>query len=67
MDFFINLNKIPPMSILHINIRYNGMQSNASFYRLEWISIYLYNLKCFPELVLKNIFILPNIFILKKN
>jgi hypothetical protein len=65
MDFFINLNKIPPMSILHINIRYNGMQSNASFYRLEWISIYLYNLKCFPELVLKNIFILPNIFILE--
>jgi hypothetical protein len=64
IDFFIKLEHIPIKSIKSITIRQEGFSSNDAFYKLNWLTIYLYNIRCHPELVKKKIFILPNLVIL---
>ena len=64
MDFFIKLENLPPMSISNIKIKISSITPKNNIYNLDWINIYLYNIRIYPELVEQNIFILPNIIIL---
>lgn len=65
-DVFIKLNDIPPTVITNINVKKeNGL--DVPFYNLDWLTIYLYNLRCYPKLVEQNIFVLPNLVMLNRN
>lgn len=64
MDVFINLWQIPPMAIWSINVRAADMPQNCEFYKLDWFTIFLYNMRCYPHLVEKNIFVLPNLVLM---
>jgi len=60
-DIFIKLGSLKTTSLRKIYVRYEGMPSANSFYRMDWLTIYLYNVRTFPTLVKHNIFVLPNL------
>ena len=65
-DVFIQLKDIPPTVISSIHVK-KEKGIDVPFYILDWITIYLYNLRCFPNLVEQNTFILPNLFMGNRN
>lgn len=60
-DVFIKLGNLKPTTLRKVYVRYDGGTSNNSFYKMDWLTIYLYNMRTFPMLVKHNIFVLPNL------
>lgn len=64
-DIFIKLGNIPPQVICNISIHLLGTNiymgaTKSEIYKMEWLTIFMYNTAYYPELVADNVFILPN-------
>lgn len=63
-DIFIKLGQLHATCIDRINVQISGFRTDHGIYNLDWITIYMYNLRQHPDLVARNIFILPNLVLI---
>jgi hypothetical protein len=60
-DVFIKLGQLSPACIHNISVHMTGFNMDNGIYYMNWPTVYLYNLRCHPNLVANNIFVIPNL------